>query len=198
MHPSCMGRRHDDLWSKEVVDAIEPYIETALQGKAGRMSRLELHINRSGSLDETYWDALLTPCLGPNGTPIAVLNTLSECSKNVRGERRRATIYHIRDKISTATTLSDVWSKFMEGLSSAKIDVPWAAFYSAEHDAQGGSASADSGTFAPSRTTCTLEGTFGLSDLNDLPSRFALVRVTCSKSKRRPKKRTPKSCLSAP
>ena len=183
MHPASMGKRHDDLWSTEVVQAIEPYIEFALQGKAGKMSRQELHINRSGSLDETYWDALLTPCLGPNGTPIAVLNTLGECSKMVRGERRRATAYVIREKVSTVNTLPEVWEKFLDGLHTATIDVPWAVLYSAEHDHQESSSeSTDSAAYTPQRTTCTLEGMFGLDDAQDLPRRLTLGDETLTGS----------------
>lgn len=183
MHPSCMGKCHDDLWSVETLEAIEPYIETALHGQAGHMRRLELHINRSGSLDETFWDALLTPCIGPKGSPFAVLNTLGEVSNSVRGERRRATTYAIREKVSCANTLPQVWSQFLDGLQTAKKDVPWAVFYSADHDhPEGSSQSTDSAAYTPQKTTCTLEGAFGLDDVQDQPRSFLLADDTLTGS----------------
>ena len=67
-----------------------------------------------------------------------------------------------------------MWSGFLDGLSTASIDVPWAMLYSAEDDHPEGSESTDSATSTPQRTMCRLEGAVGLEDKRDLPTQFNL------------------------
>lgn len=178
-HPDCLGQPLEIAWRPGMREIIWPYIERAYEGKAQTISRLPLHLQRHGPLEETYWDATLTPAIGPCGGAIGVQNVLAECTKAVRGERRRIATSNIGKRISAAATLEELWAMFLHGLQCEVVDLPFAAFYSAEHDlSELVSESTDSNTYTPERTIATLEGTMGVLRPEDLPQAFILADAT--------------------
>ena len=106
-------------------------------------------------------------------------NVLVECTRSVRGERRRFATGNLGKHIASATTLEEVWSKFLSGLQCEVVDLPYAAFYEAEHDlSELVSESTESNAYTPERTICTLHGTMGVLESETLPKAFMLADET--------------------
>lgn len=184
-HPHCLGQPLEQAWRPGMRSVIWPYIKSAYQGKTEKINRLPLHLDRQGFLEETYWDATLTPAIGPCGTVIGVQNVLTECTKAVRGERRRVTTTNLGKRIASAATLEELWSSFLGGLQCEVVDLPYAVFYSAEHDlSELMSESTDSNAYTPQNTVCTLESTMGVLQPSDLPQVFVLGDETLDVSTR--------------
>lgn len=175
-HPQWLGQPLELAWRPGMREAIWPFIESAFRGKTEKIDRLPLDLDRHGFLEETYWDATLTPAIGPDGQSAGVQNVLVECTRAVRGERRRFATSNIGKHIASAATLEEVWSKFLSGLQCEAVDLPYAAFYEAEHDlSELVSESTESNAYTPERTICTLHGTMGILQPENLPKAFMLA-----------------------
>lgn len=60
-HPRALGRPGRLVWP-EIWGTIGPMLAQVLQqGKATRSRALELHLEREGSLEETYWSFSNSP-----------------------------------------------------------------------------------------------------------------------------------------
>lgn len=174
-HPHYLGQPLEQAWRPGMRSVIWPYISSAYHGNTEKINRLPLHLNRHGFLEETYWDATLTPAIGPGGGAIGVQNVLTECTKAVRGERRRVTTTNLAKRIASAATLEELWSSFLGGLQCEVVDLPYAVFYTAEHDlSELMSESTDSNAYTPQNTICTIEGTMGVLEPSSLPQAFVL------------------------
>lgn len=184
-HPHFLGQPLEQAWRPGMRSVIWPYIESAYHGRTEKISRLPLHLDRQGFLEETYWDATLTPAIGPDGGAIGVQNVLTECTKAVRGERRRITTTNLGKRIASAATLEELWSSFLGGLQCEVVDLPYAMFYTAEHDlSELMSESTDSNAYTPQNTICTLESTMGVLEPGSLPQAFVLGDDTLVESTR--------------
>jgi signal transduction histidine kinase len=182
-HPEWLGQPLELAWRPGIREAIWPYIESAYRGNSEKIDRLPLELDRHGFLEETYWDATLTPAIGPDGHAAGVQNVLVECTRSVRGERRRFATGNLGKHIASAATLEEVWSKFLSGLQCEVVDLPYAAFYEAEHDlSELVSESTESNAYTPERTICTLHGTMGVLQPEDLPKAFMLADETLTSS----------------
>jgi signal transduction histidine kinase len=176
-HPEWLGQPLELAWRPGMRETIWPYIESAYRGNT-EILRLPLEFDRYGFLEETHWDATLTPVIGLDGHAAGVQNVLVECTRSVRGERRRFVTGNLGKQIASATTLEEVWSTFLSGLENEVVDLPYAAFYEAEHDlSELVSESTESNAYTPERTICTLYGTMGMLDDN-LPKAFMLADET--------------------
>jgi signal transduction histidine kinase len=175
-HPDCLGQPVEKVWRPGMKEMIWSYVLIAYQGRTQKIDRLSLSLERNGSLEETYWDATFTPTIGQDGRAIGVQGVLLECTRAVRGERRRVTTTNLAKHISSAGTLTEVWSSFLNGLSCDVVDLPYAVFYSAEHDlSHFVSELTDSNAYTPENTTCTLEGTMGVLSPETIPQSFSLA-----------------------
>jgi signal transduction histidine kinase len=182
-HPEWLGQPLELAWRPGMREAIWPYIENAYRGNSEKIDRLPLELDRHGFLEETYWDATLTPVIGPDGHAAGVQNVLVECTRSVRGERRRFATGNLGKHIASAATLEEVWSKFLSGLQCEVVDLPYAAFYEAEHDlSELVSESTESNAYTPERTICTLHGTMGVLQPENLPKAFMLADETLTSS----------------
>lgn len=178
-HPQCLGQPLEVAWRPGMREIIWPYISSAWQGKAEKIDRLPIPLERHGYLEETYWDATLTPVIGPEGHALGVQNVLVEITRAVRGERRRVATTNLGKRISSAATLEEIWAHFLSGLQCEVVDLPYAAFYTAEHDlSELVSESTDSNAYTPENTICTLEGTMGVFQPENLPKAFMLADET--------------------
>ena len=178
-HPQWLGQPLELAWRPGMREAIWPHIESAYRGNSEKIDRLPLDLDRHGFLEETYWDATLTPAIGPDGHAAGVQNVLVECTRSVRGERRRFATGNVSKNIASAATLEEVWSSFLSGLQCEAIDLPYAAFYEAEHDlSELVSESTESNAYTPERTICMLNGTMGILQPETLPKAFMLADET--------------------
>lgn len=175
-HPECLGQPLEIAWRPGMREIIWPYIETAYQGKTQKIDRLPLNLDRNGFLEETYWDVTMTSTIGQDGSAVGVQGVMVECTKAVRGERRRVATTNLAKRIASAGTLTDVWSMFLGGLTCEVVDLPYAVFYTAEHDmSEIASESTESNAYTPENTSCTLEGTMGVLRPEMLPQSFSLA-----------------------
>jgi signal transduction histidine kinase len=175
-HPECLGQPLELAWRPGMRDIILPYILLAYRGNSQKIDRLSLNLERNGFLEETYWDVTMTPIVGHDGTAVGVQSVLVECTRAVRGERRVVTTANLGKHIASAGSLEDVWSSFLSGLQCEVVDLPYAVFYTAEHDfSELVSESTDNNAYTPENTVCTLKGTMGVLNPQSLPQSFSLA-----------------------
>jgi len=178
-HPDCLGQPVENVWRPGMKEMIWPHVQSAYQGETQKIDRISLNLERNGFLEETYWDLTMTPTIGHDGMAACVQGVLVECTRSVRGERRRVGITNLAKRIASAGTLADVWSSFLSGLSCEVVDLPYAVFYTAEHDlSELVSESTDSNAYTPENTACTLNGTMGVLRPEALPQLFSLSQDT--------------------
>jgi PAS domain-containing protein len=178
-HPDCLGQPVENVWRPGMKEMIWPHVQSAYQGETQKIDRISLNLERNGFLEETYWDLTMTPTIGHDGMAACVQGVLVECTRSVRGERRRVGITNLAKRIASAGTLADIWSSFLSGLSCEVVDLPYAVFYTAEHDlSELVSESTDSNAYTPENTACTLNGTMGVLHPETLPQFFFLSQDT--------------------
>lgn len=178
-HPKGLGQAVEDVWRPGMKEILWPHVQSAYRGETQKIDRISLNVERNGFLEESYWDLTMTPTIGHDGMAACVQGVLVECTRSVRGERRRVTITNLAKRIASAGSLADVWSSFLSGLTCEVVDLPYAMFYTAEHDlSELVSESTDSNAYTPENTTCTLNGTMGVLCPENLPQFFSLAHDT--------------------
>ncbi len=172
-HPGCLGKPVSEAWA-ELYQEIRPFVEGSFDGKTLNIERLPLVTNRNGYPEETYWDAVALPVVGAGGQIFGQFLELTEMTRHVTGIRRRDSILKVREKLSGAETLRELWSSYLEALEDAAHDIPFALLYAATErpavDTPGGSHT------HPQCSTVELAGTVGISnDTQEIPKMFSLM-----------------------
>lgn len=147
-HPDwALGRPGRDCWA-EAWDVIGPLLTRVMEaGEANWADDLVLFINRSGYLEECYFQFSYSPIRDESGGIAGVFTPVSETTEKVLAERRLKTLrdlasagYQARDPVNACTSLARV-------LEANPHDVPFAAIY----------------LFDPQRRTARLTATAGIA-----------------------------------
>ncbi|KAF2721549.1 hypothetical protein K431DRAFT_284702 [Polychaeton citri CBS 116435] len=133
LHPSCMAKPLWDGWP-DVWPDLEPLVDKAYAGRAAKLEQFPLAMQRNGFLEETYWDFTLLPLMGSHGTAVGVLCELKEATKQVTGERRRASIMRVTEQVGSMDSLDALWDTYLHGLEPAEEDIRFALLYAVEED----------------------------------------------------------------
>ncbi|WPH04707.1 histidine kinase [Acrodontium crateriforme] len=165
-HPRALGEHVTKTW-QEIWDTIGPIVRNAYQGKVTSLQRMQLPIIRHGFLEETFWDFNMLPIVEKNGQTIGITNEIFESSVQVRSERRRASTLTMSNHISSASTIEQLWSTYLEGMKHAVDDVAFSYLYAVQNDIFG-SRSDNSGLSPHISKKCILHGTVGTPE--DHPS----------------------------
>ena len=174
-HPDCLGHSAPESWV-EIWDNIGPLLEGSYQGKTSRLERMPIPVRRNGFLEETYWDFISLPIPGLEGDVTGLFLELTETTKIVLAERRRASVMRINEHIGSVDSMEMLFSCYLHALDGAVEDVPYALLY---HVSDGTPDSgSDSSSPGPSFRKCVLEGTVGISnDESGIYKTFRLSEV---------------------
>ncbi|KAK5746201.1 hypothetical protein LTR17_000935 [Elasticomyces elasticus] len=169
-HPWVLGQRVTDAFS-EIYEGLRPFFDQAWTGKPVTIRELPVMMEREGFvLEEKFFDFTLLPIVGQNGRPTGVLDECVDTTQIVRGRRRRDSVRHVAQMVSSASTLKELWPAFLAGLEPAVEDGPYAIFYSVQDDVAGSSDEAKT-----LGRKCVLEGTVGIhADNVAVPANFSL------------------------
>ncbi|KAI6910077.1 histidine kinase [Hortaea werneckii] len=132
-HPGCLGKPVQEAFA-EAWSGIDAIIESAYQGQTTSHAHLPLTLKRSEIEEETFWDFTLLPIVGTDGRVAGIIDELSESTSVVRAERRRHSLLHVSERLTSAGSLKELWVRLLNGLDFAVEDVPFAMVYSVVDD----------------------------------------------------------------
>ncbi|KAI7474511.1 histidine kinase [Hortaea werneckii] len=162
-HPDCLGKPIQEAFP-ETWSGIDAIIESAYQGQTSSHAHLPLTLKRSEIEEETFWDFTLLPIVGTDGRVAGIIDELSESTSVVRADRRRRSLLHVSERLTSAGTLKELWARLLTGLDFAIEDVPFAMLYSIVDDVpEALSAKSNVYPYCPTDRKALLEGGVGLS-----------------------------------
>ena len=129
-HPEMMGGSARVHW-KEVWDQYDGlFDQIRVDGKALKQDNSQLFILRSGYLEEGFFNLVVLPLLGDDGSVVGFYEPVSEVTKQTLSERRMHTLLKVSECTSTATSLKDLWQLLLEALSEHLDCLQFAGLYS--------------------------------------------------------------------
>ncbi|KAI7082112.1 histidine kinase [Hortaea werneckii] len=162
-HPDCLGKPIQEAFA-ETWGGVHSIIESAYQGQTSSYAHLPLTLKRSEIEEETFWDFTLLPIVGTDGRVAGIIDELFESTSVVRAERRRHSLLHVSERLTSADTLKELWARLLTGLEFAIEDVPFAMLYSVVDDVpEALSAKSNVYPYCPTDRKALFEGGVGVS-----------------------------------
>ena len=132
-HPAAVGQRGRDCWP-EIWDIIEPMLAAVHRGESTAVEDGLLLINRTGYLEEGYYNYTYSPIRDESGAVGGVFCVVYDTTARVIGERRLRTLRDLAMRSSTAKTPEAACRAAAETLAANPHDVPFASLYLYEED----------------------------------------------------------------
>ncbi|HVW10465.1 MAG TPA: ATP-binding protein, partial [Bryobacteraceae bacterium] len=134
-HPWGLGRSVRECWS-EIWSVLRPLIDTPFHGGPPTWSEdIELHINRSGFMEETHFTVAYSPV--PDETAErgigGVLATVHEITGKIVGQRRAIALRELASAVE-ARTPEEACRSAAEKLTAHPKDIPFALIYLCHDD----------------------------------------------------------------
>ncbi|SFB73843.1 PAS fold-containing protein [Nocardioides terrae] len=127
-YPWALGRPAREVWS-EVWSSVEPRVALAMAGESTWDDSLQLFLERSGYLEETYHTLSYSPLTDDDGVIKGLLCVVAEVTEQVVGERRASTLRDLGIRVSTAETVADAVRAGCDHLAFNQGSLPWVAAY---------------------------------------------------------------------
>jgi len=128
-YPWALGRPAREVWA-EIWPDIGPRIETVLtSGVATWDESLQLFLERSGYVEETYHTFSYSPLTGDAGTVVGMLCVVSEETDRVIAERRMATLRDLGAATTAARSDAQVLTAAADLLATERRDLPFTLVY---------------------------------------------------------------------
>ena len=128
-HPWALGRPAKEVWP-EIWNDIEPQFAKAFVGEPGGSKDALLPMQRHGYTEECYFDFTFTPVYGEDGKVDGIFNAVIETTYRVINERRAAFLQKLSRRISTASSVDEVYKKVIGLLKNNTADLPFCFIYS--------------------------------------------------------------------
>ncbi len=133
-HPNALGQPAAKVWA-EIWPVIGPMIAQVMDhGKATRSRDLELHLNRQGYLEETYFSFSYSPIYDEHGRVGGVFCPCIETTEKVIGERRLTTLRDLAAQCKGAASEKAAYEAAADALGANGRDVPFALIYRVADD----------------------------------------------------------------
>lgn len=171
-HPALQGQ-DPGIYFPEVWDYFGPLLKRQKDTGEGVIQEdALLMLHRHGFEEETYFTYRYIPIVCDEGYVIAIHATINETTRQVLGDRRMAIIRALRERISEAKTIRDLWDHLVQGLELAEKDAPLCLLYSVSEKSEASNPLPS--TVAPSPSVpCVLEGSVGIPQGHPIaPSSF--------------------------
>lgn len=133
-HPAALGRRFADIWA-EIWDDILPLIERALAGDATWSDDLELHMDRRGYLEETYFTFSYSAIRDESGGIGGMFCACTETTGKVLSERRLRCLRDLATVAAETKTNVQIETSCFDVLGDYSTDIPYALMYRFEGNA---------------------------------------------------------------
>ena len=129
-HPHFLGRSGREAWSEIWESMLHDLLAGVVAtGEAFWAKDLLFHLERSGFLEETYFDVSYDPVRVESGLVGGVFCIVTETTERVIGERRMALLRDLAARNATARTVRDACALAMETLAARPEDVTFALAY---------------------------------------------------------------------
>jgi signal transduction histidine kinase/serine phosphatase RsbU (regulator of sigma subunit)/anti-sigma regulatory factor (Ser/Thr protein kinase) len=133
-YPWALGRSAREVWS-EIWPDIGPRVERVIAtGEATWDEALQLFLERSGYVEETYHTFSYSPLIDDDGLVQGMLCVVAEVTDQVVNERRMSTLRHLGIRVSTAESVADAVRAGCDHLASNPESLPWVAAYLFDED----------------------------------------------------------------
>ena len=133
-HPHTLGQPAAQVWA-EIWHVIGPMIEQVIeQGQATRSRDLQLHLNREGYLEETYFSFSYSPIHDQNGKVAGVFCPCIETTEKVIGARRLLTLRDLAAQCKGSESESAAYAAAARALAANDRDVPFGLIYRVAED----------------------------------------------------------------
>src|SRR6185295_13755681 len=138
-HPRVLGLPGRESWS-ELWDMLQPLLAGVVESGDAFWGRdLLFVIERHGYLEETYFDVSYDPVRDETGRVGGVFCIVSETTGRVIGERRLAALRDLGRVGNGASSAGDVYRNTAAVLENYGKDIPFAALYSCNGQADAAS-----------------------------------------------------------
>jgi PAS domain S-box-containing protein len=133
-HPDALGRPAAKVWA-EIWPVIGPMIAQVMEhGKATRSRDLELHLNRAGFPEETYFSFSYSPIYDEHGRVGGVFCPCIETTEKIVGERRLTTLRDLAAQCKGSVSEKAAYDAAAGALAANERDVPFALIYRVADD----------------------------------------------------------------
>lgn len=131
-HPRCLGAPLADVQVDKIFEILWDMSLTAYDnGRGARRTRQELLLERSGSMEQTFWNMFLSPLPGLDGYCDSAVGEFTDVTDLVVQAQRRSQGLDILDSLSKVDTLPELWSKLLSALDKSAPDISYAMVYTA-------------------------------------------------------------------
>ncbi|KEQ60215.1 uncharacterized protein M437DRAFT_77640 [Aureobasidium melanogenum CBS 110374] len=130
-HPQCLGAPLADVQVDTIFEILWNMSLTAYDGRGARRTRQELLLERSGSMEQTFWNIFLSPLPGSDGYCDSVVGEFTDVTDLVVQDQRRSQGLDILDSVSKVECLPELWSQFLGALEKNAPDISYAMIYTA-------------------------------------------------------------------
>ena len=127
-HPWALGRPAKEVWP-EIWEEIEPQFAKAFSGDAGGSKDALLPMIRHGYTEECYFDFTFTPIFSEDGKVEGIFNAVIETTYRIIHERRSRFLQKLSQKLSTASSLEEVFKKINALIKNDPADIPFCYIY---------------------------------------------------------------------
>ncbi|KFA72821.1 hypothetical protein S40288_09508 [Stachybotrys chartarum IBT 40288] len=128
-HPAMMGGSARVHW-KEVWDLYDPLFDKMFNdGIFFQQHNSQLFIQRSGYLEEGFFNMRVMPILGDDGSVVGFYEPVSEVTKQVLWERRMHMLLKVSQCASSDMSLRGLWRQLLDFLGDYGGDVHFAMMY---------------------------------------------------------------------
>lgn len=133
-HPAAIGQRCEESWP-DIWSLIAPQIRNALETATPSWHEDEMvAMQRTGSLEETYWTYSYSPVFEQDGTVGGVLLSGTETTCRVLAERRLRCLRALSDGLVDVMTGADTVAILGEVLGADRLDLPFVMVYAVDED----------------------------------------------------------------
>lgn len=128
-YPWALGRSAREVWA-EIWTDLEPRFEQVLTtGEPTWDEALQMFLERSGYVEETYFTFSCSPLADDDGTIAGVLLVVAEDTDQVVNNRRMETLRHLGIRMSTADSELGAVRAACAHLALNNESIPWAVTY---------------------------------------------------------------------
>ncbi|MFA9428623.1 ATP-binding protein [Egicoccus sp. AB-alg2] len=127
-HPASMGAPGRRVWP-EIWDVIGPMLDQAMSGEATWSEDQLLRIDRSGSVEESYFTFSYSPVPGADGRIDGIFTAVTETTERVLQDRRLRVLGRLSDRARELTSSEGAPAALLPVLGEDRGDVAFAALY---------------------------------------------------------------------
>lgn len=139
MHPAAMGQLARECWT-DIWRVVKPMFDKVFAGGATNIKDGPLFLDRSGCLEECFFDYAFNPIRDQTGAVAGIFVVANETTARVIGARRLGLLRGLSLRLAPARNVGGVFRPFEEALAQSPADVPFALLYEVTCEVTGSSA----------------------------------------------------------